>query len=160
MTTATARSEGLADRIEAGTAELMARAARAYAAEDAWCDGIRAVAYELRRFLLEDCVRAREMVLDAPFADARARAVREQGIAGLSALIDLGRAELSDPDSLPPVVAEITAGSVYNRMHEAVLAGPAALNVEMVRELMYAVVLPYRGLEAAMQELLIAPPTE
>jgi hypothetical protein len=160
VSTAAARSNELADRIEAGTAELMGRVAETYAAADAWRDGIRAVAYELRRFLLADPVRASEMVLESPFADARARAVREQGIAGLSALIDLGRAELPDPDSISPVVAEITAGSVYNRMHEAVAAGPAALSVEMVRELMYAVVLPYCGLEAAMQELLIPPPTE
>ncbi len=158
MSTATARSGGFADRVEAGTTELMGRVGRVYAAAPAWRDGIRAVVYELRRFLLEDPVRAREMVLEAPFGDERARTVREQGIAGLTALIDLGRTELSDSDSIPPTVAAITAGAVYNRMHQGVEAGPQALTVELVRELMYAVVLPYRGLDAAIEELSIPPP--
>jgi hypothetical protein len=160
VSTATARSGAFADRIEAGTLELMERVARAYAAAPAWREGMRAVAYELRRFLLEDPERAREMVLEAPFGDARTLEVRERGIAGLSALIDLGRAELPDPASVPPMVAEITAGAAYNRMHQSVEAGPAALTVELVRELMYTVVLPYRGLEAAMLELSIPPPPD
>ncbi len=160
VSTATARSDAFADRVEAGTRELMQRVASAYGAESAWVDGMRAVAYELRRFLLEDPDRAREMVLEAPFADARTREVRELGIAGLTALIDLARAELPDPDSVSPTVAQITAGAVYNRMHRGVEAGPGALTVEMVRELMYAVVLPYQGVEAAMRELSVPPPPE
>jgi hypothetical protein len=149
-----------ADRVQAGTLELMQRVAAAYAAEDAWGDGMRAVAYELRRFLLEDPGRAREMVLEAPFGDPRTREVREQGIAGLTALIDLARAELPDPGAVSPIVAQITAGAVYNRLHQGVEAGPEALSVEMVRELMYAVVLPYQGLDAALRELSLPPPPD
>lgn len=164
MSTATAGSAAFDARVDAGAEELMTRVGGAYAAAyaeaEAWADGMRAVAYELRSFLLDDPGRARRMVLEAPFADQRTREVRERGIAGLTALIDLARAELPDPDAIPPTVAEITAGAVFNRMHRAVEAGPEALTVEMVRELMFTVVLPFLGLEAAMAELLIPPPLD
>jgi hypothetical protein len=153
-------AERFAERIREGTAELMDRVAHAYAAESSWRPGLRAVAYELRRFLREDPVRAREMVLKAPTADEGARSVREQGIAGLTGLIDLARTELPDPDAVPKGIAEITAGVIYNRMHLGVEAGVQTLTTEMVRELMYSAVLPYFGVEAALEEFQIPPPED
>jgi hypothetical protein len=149
-----------AARVQAGTDELVERVAAAYVAESCWRDGLRAVAYEMRRFLREDPVRAREMVLEAPFADEGTRAAREQGIARLTELIDLARRELDDPDSVPRKAAEVTAGAVYNRMHAGVEAGPEALTAEMVQELMCTAVLPYFGLDAGLEELRIPPPCE
>jgi hypothetical protein len=150
--------EAFAARIRGGTEELMGRVVQAYAAGSSWRPGLRAVAYEMRRFLREDPLRAREMVLQAPLADEAARAAREQGIAGLTELIDLARSELPDPAAVPRSVAEITAGAIYNRMHLGVEAGVQTLTTEMVQELMYSAVLPYFGVEAALEEFEIQPP--
>jgi hypothetical protein len=157
---ASRRDQAFAERIEAGTGELTERLLAAYLAESGWRKGLRAVAYELRRFLLEDPTRAREMVLESALAEDRAREIREQGIARLTALIDLGRAEAADPDSLSPATAAVTAGAIYNRMHRGLEEGPENLTTEMVRELLYAAVLPYLGREAALEELRLPPPRD
>ena len=141
----------------------MGRVAAAFAEQPTWRDGLRAVAYELRAFLREDPDRAREMVIEAPYGSERAREVRELGIAGLTELIDLGRAEMPDPEALPRSLAEVTAGAIFNRLHLVVAQGPESLageepSAEIVRELMFSAVLPYRGLDAALEELEIPPP--
>jgi hypothetical protein len=135
-----------------GTAQLLIRVGSAFAAEQAWVDGLRAVAYELRDFLIEDPVRARAMVLEAPFGTPETRAVRDSGAAALAALIDLGRKELTDADSLPSAISEITAGAIFNRIHVAVESGDP-LDDQIVRELMYSAAMPYLGVEAALAEL-------
>jgi len=139
--------------VRAGTEQLLARVGAAFADQEEWADRLRAVAYELRDFLREDEVRARAMVLKAPHGNEETRRTREQGVEGLAALIDLGRQALPAPESVPPSVAAITAGTVYNRIHVGLEAGVETLDDEMVRELMFTAVLPYRGTEAALAEL-------
>jgi hypothetical protein len=144
--------EELERAVREGTEQLLARVGVAFAAEASWADGLRAVARGLRDFLREDPDRAQAMVLEAPFGDVETRRIREEGAAALAALIDLGRAELADPSAVPKAVADITAGAIYNRIHLAIEAGEE-LSDEMVRELMFTAILPYRGLEAAVGEL-------
>jgi hypothetical protein len=139
--------------VRAGTEALLGRVGPAFAAQRGWASQLRAVAYEMLDFLREDPARTRLMVLEAIGGGARAVAVRERGAALLTEFIDAGRRELPDPAALPRSVAEITAGAIYNRIHLAVEAGVETLDEEMVRELMYTAVLPYRGIEAALAEL-------
>lgn len=143
--------------VQAGTDELLARAGAAFAAREGWREQLRAVAYEMRDFLREDPERARVMVVESFSAYERSRQIREGGMAALAALIDLGRAELADPESVPAKTAELTAGAVYNRIHTAIEAGEP-LTDEMVRELMYTAVRPYMGREAALAELELPRP--
>lgn len=138
--------------VQRGTDELLARAGVAFAARQGWRDQLRAVAYAMRDFLQEDPARARVMVVESPTACERSLAIRQQGMAGLAALIDLGRGELDDPDSVPSTTAELTAGAIYNRIHAAVEDG-SPLEDAMVRELMVAAVRPYLGADAALAEL-------
>lgn len=139
--------------VRTGTEQLMVRAGGVFSAQAAWVDGLRAVAYELRDFLREDEERAWAMMIEAPHGNEETRRIRQQGIEGLTALIDLGRAELDDPESVLRRAAEITAGVIYNRIHVGVERGVETLDDEMVRELMYTAVLPYLGIEAALVEL-------
>lgn len=139
--------------VRAGTEQLLARVGAAFVVEGEWEDRLRAVAFELRDFLCEDEERALAMVVEAPHGNEETRRIRGQGVEGLTALIDLGRQELPDPESVPPSVAAITAGAVYNRIHVGVEVGLETLDDEMVRELMFTAVLPYRGVEAALAEL-------
>jgi len=142
----------LEEVVRGGAEQLLIRLGAAFAAETGWVNQLRAVAYGLRDFLVEDPRRARAMMIEAPHGNAETRRIREEGIEALTALIDLGRAEMADPGSLPHPVAAITAGAIFNRIHAALQAGPK-LGDEMVRELMYTAVMPYLGVEAALAEL-------
>lgn len=148
--------------VEVGTDELLLRVSRAFGGQQRWVDQLRAVAYEMLRFLREDEARARLMVIDVLSSTPKAIAVRENGMEALTELIDLGRRELADPDSVPRTVAVVAAGTIYNRIHVGVEAGVRTLNAGLVRELMFTAVLPYLGIEAALTELEapeMSPPT-
>lgn len=146
--------------LQAGTDELLTRVGRVYAAERSWADRIRAAAYELLRFLREDPERARAMTVGVLSAGKRAQAIRDNGMQALIELIDQGRAELPDPGSMSRATAEGIAGAIYNRIHVTVESGDFSDSEGMVRELMYNVVLPYLGTEAALAELHHPPPPD
>jgi hypothetical protein len=111
------------------------------------------------RFLREDPERARMMTVDVLSAGERVQLVRDQGMQGLIELIDQGRQELADPDSMSRATAEGIGGAIYHRMHLAIAADRCASLEAMVPELMYNVVLPYLGTDAALRELAIPPPS-
>lgn len=148
----------LCEILRAGTDELLSRVALAYAAQEQWRDRLRAVAYELLRFLEEDRERARAMTVDVLSAGERAQLIRDQGMLGLIELIDQGRQQLPDPDSMTRATAEGIGGAIYHRMHIAVAAEEWDALEAMVPELMYNAVLPYLGTEAALREHSIPPP--
>jgi hypothetical protein len=150
--------EQLCAALHAGTEELLSRVALAYAHEDEWRDRLRAVAYEMLRFLREDRERARMMTVDVLSAGERAQLIRDQGMQGLIELIDQGRQELPNPDLMSRATAEGIGGAIYHRIHVAVAAGRFDALKAMVPELMYNAVLPYLGTEVAMEELSIPPP--
>jgi hypothetical protein len=151
--------EQLCAALHAGTEELLTRVALAHAEEAEWRDRLRAVAHEMLRFLCEDPKRARMMTVDVLSAGERAQLIRDRGMQGLIELIDQGRQELADPDSMSRAIAEGIGGAIYHRIHVAVAAGRYDALEPMVPELMYNAVLPYLGTEAAMEELSIPPPS-
>jgi len=131
--------DSLAEAVQAGTSEFLTRVGQAFAAEEGWRSQLRAVAYEMLRFLQDDLERARLMVIESPTASERVRVIREDGIAALVELIDRGRYELPNPDLIPRSTAEVTAGAIYNRMHVALEDDNLARGIEMVPELMFTV---------------------
>lgn len=155
-----AEEDRLCAVVQAGTDELLARVGRVYAAEQSWAARIRAVAYELLRFLREDPERARAMTVGVLSAGKRAQAIRDNGMQALIELIDQGRAELPDPGSMSRATAEGIAGAIYTRIHVTVESGDFSDSERMARELMYNVVLPYLGTEAALAELHHPPPPD
>jgi AcrR family transcriptional regulator len=124
-----------------------------------WRERIRATLYALFRFLAADRRRARFIVVDSRVAGERTRLFVDRLIESLFDLIDEGRAELENPDSLSRATAEAVGGGILNQVYAAV-ARPIRLpdEHELVPELMYCVVLPYSGLDAALEELYIPPP--
>jgi AcrR family transcriptional regulator len=152
------QEERLCAALRAGTDELLERVVQAYAGEESWRDRLRAVAYEMLRFLREDHERARVMTVDVLSAGERAQLIRDQGMQGLIELIDQGRQELPDPDSMTRATAEGIGGAIYRRMRLAIAAGDFDALDRMVPELMYGAVLPYLGAEAAEEELTKPPP--
>ena len=140
--------------------EYLLRVGGAYAAEQGWANQLRAAAYEGLRFLREDLPRARFLFIEVLSAGTRAHLVRDQNMEALFELIDLGRAELADPDSLSRDTAVSIGGGIYERTHVAIDRDDPKVWETLVPEFMYTLVLPYLGPEAALEELSIPPPDD
>jgi AcrR family transcriptional regulator len=127
--------------------------------KESWRDLIRAAAYSILDYFLADDARARFMLLESAGIGERAILIRDQGMDAMISLIDLGRGELDDPGTLGRSTAEGIAGAVFNRMRQIVVEGSDPVEARrMVPEMMFAVVLPYLGEDAAMEELRIPAP--
>jgi AcrR family transcriptional regulator len=137
-------------------AEVMA----AFEEHDEWRDSLRACAYAAARHLRE---RPREVsfgVLRMYDAGELAQAYREVQLQRMVDLIDLGRQELDDPDSIGRGVAEGVIGSIYGVLVKELQGGRGVSSAEsFVPDLMYMAVRPYLGHEVAREELSMpAPP--
>ncbi|HYP56448.1 MAG TPA: TetR/AcrR family transcriptional regulator [Solirubrobacterales bacterium] len=124
----------------------------AYEGEEEWPDRLRAVAYEIVAGMRRDPSRACFGVEVLAAGDA-ARARRDMTMRVVASLIDAGRKELDDPESVPHTTAEALAGSAYGQIYSRVVRGDAEELESLVPQLMCAAVMPYRGREAAMAEL-------
>jgi hypothetical protein len=124
-----------------------------------WRDRVRATGYALHRFFDAD-----ERVLN--FMIVAVRTVGERSLLLLGAqiktlldLIDEGRSEPGAPGALTPATAESLGGGVFNQVYMTVAKGELfPPEGKIVPQVMYSVVLPYLGSEAAREELSIPPP--
>jgi AcrR family transcriptional regulator len=124
----------------------------------AWRERVRATVYALYRFLAADERLGRFLLIESRVAGERTRLYAGQLIESLFDLIDEGRQELVNPDSLTRATAESVGGGIFNQVYAAVArAAPLPPERELVPELMYCVVLPYSGPDAALEELYIPP---
>jgi AcrR family transcriptional regulator len=126
-----------------------------------WPDSLRAAAYVGARFLRDRPREVRFNVLQVFRAGEMAMAERDRYHQDLVDLVDAGRQELDDPDSVPRAVAEGVVGAIVETMVKRVGEDGSAANAESaVPELMYIAVRPYLGHEAALEELSIPAPPE
>ncbi len=132
--------------------ECMLALTRAYESEKYWPDRLRAVAYEVVGSLCHDPNRATFAVEVLAAGDA-ARARRDMTMRVLAGLIDAGRKEMDDPESVPHTTAEALAGSAYGQLYAKVVRGDIDDLHTIVPQLMSAAVMPYLGMEAALEEL-------
>jgi AcrR family transcriptional regulator len=132
--------------------ECLGTMVRAYESCEEWPDRLRAVAYEVIAGLSNDPSRASFGVEVLAAGDA-ARARRDMTMRVIASLIDAGRQEMDDPDSVPHTTAEALAGSAYGQIYSRVVRGAVEELPDLVPQLMSAAVMPYLGIEAAMAEL-------
>jgi AcrR family transcriptional regulator len=124
----------------------------AYNSEVDWPDRLRAVAYEIIDSLRRDPTRACFAVEVLAAGDA-ARARRDMTMRVIASLIDAGRNEMEDPESVPHTTAEALAGSAYGQVYAKVVRGQAEELPGLVPQLMSAAVMPYLGMDAGLAEL-------
>lgn len=124
----------------------------AYNSEGAWPDRLRAVACEIIEALRSDPTRA-SFAIEVLAAGDAARARRDMTMRVIASLIDAGRNEMDDPESVPHTTAEALAGSAYGQVYAKVVRGNAEELPSLVPQLMSAAVMPYLGVEAALAEL-------
>ena len=144
--------------LEELSGEFLVAVAAAAGSEEAWRAQIRAVAYRILRFLKEDERRAHFLFVESPKGGDRAQLIRDRGLEAMFDLIDRGRAELADPESISRATSEALAGTIFNQIQIAI--EQQALDAVAVPPLMYAVVLPYVGVEVAAEELSISAPED
>jgi AcrR family transcriptional regulator len=138
-------------------AEFCQRTAGAYAGPRGWHDRIWAGAWAAMRFLQEDAPRARFFVVAVNGAGSRAQARRDRVLQGLADMIDAGRAELEEPESVSRSTAEMVTGAIYNTIFAKVRDGAIERDEEFLSELVYMAMMPYLGARAAEDELLVQP---
>jgi AcrR family transcriptional regulator len=132
--------------------ECMRSIMHAYDSEQYWPDRLRAVAREVIGALCNEPSRACFAVEVLAAGDA-ARARRDMTMRVIASLIDAGRKEMDDPESVPHTTAEALAGSAYGQVYAKVVRGDADELPKLIPQLMSAAVMPYLGVEAALEEL-------
>ncbi len=133
----------------------------AFEAESCWRDGLRASAYAIVRFMRDNPREVGFGAVHILAAGSMAQVYRERQLQRWVDLIDLGRQELDDPDSVGRGVAEGVLGSIHGRLLKELENGDGTGSLErFVPELMYIAVRPYLGHEVAREELEIAPPPD
>ena len=137
--------------------EFCQRAGAAFAGPRAWHDRIWAGAWASMRFLREDAVRARFLVVAVNGAGSRAQARRDRVLQRLADMIDAGRAELEEPQAVSRCTAEMVAGAIYGTILTKVRGGAIERGEEFLSELVYMAMTPYLGARAAEDELLVQP---
>jgi AcrR family transcriptional regulator len=126
-----------------------------------WRQRLRAAAYAAARYVRD---HPRQVAFDEiQFLEGAeyARADRDRYVQRIIDLIDEGRQELDDPNSLTRAVAETSVGSIYSLMVMELHAARGTRSAEdFVPQLMYIAVRPYLGHTIASEELSIPPPPE
>jgi AcrR family transcriptional regulator len=139
------------------TAEFCAQVIAAYDGATSWHNQIWAAGWAAMRFLQEDPVRARFLVIEVNGAGSGAQERRDRILQRLADLLDAGRNELEEAGSVSRCTAEIVAGSIYGTILTKVEDGSIERGEEFLPELVYMAVMPYLGHRAAEDELLVQP---
>lgn len=141
--------------------EFLAKMTAAYERqpEGRWQDRLRAAAHTALLHIQEDPIRANFTIVESVHGGERAQLVLERVFATLSRFLDDGRELPGAPDSLSEATAQSLQGGMVRQMRIGMQTIEADRFAEGLPQLMYAVVLPYVGPEAAAEELEILPPT-
>jgi AcrR family transcriptional regulator len=142
------------------TAEFNGVVRSAYEGGEGWRDSLRAAAYGAARYIRDNPRWVRFGTVEMFRAGDMAQVERERQLHGLIDLIDAGRQELDDPESLDRTTAEATFGAIYESVVKEVSKGSAVGAVEAVPGLMYIAVRPYLGHAIAAEELTVPAPPE
>lgn len=126
----------------------------AYTSQDEWRARLRAAAHELMRLLRKRSFPvARVLTLNSDIAGRRAAKRRDQFLQSFAALIDAGRYEAADPDSVPTETAFALTAGIHHAVYARYLTGRENELPTLVPELMCLIVTPYLGHEAGLAEL-------
>lgn len=130
----------------------------AYERESAWRDKLRAAAYAAARFIENRPRRVQFAITALLRAGPMAQVVREGQLEYMVDMIDQGRQELDDPESMDRSVAEGVMGAIYGKLTSEVQIHEGRVRAsDFVADMMYVAVRPYLGDEAAREELRRGP---
>jgi hypothetical protein len=144
---------------EANIAEFDRIVFTAVEAQDEWLPRLRAAAYASLRYVAARPAEARFNFIAMLEAGELAQVYRDRYVKRIVTLIDEGRFEMGDADSLSVGVAEGVFGAVYEFLARKIDRESDVETIDRyVPELMYIAVRPYLGDEMARQELTMPSP--
>jgi AcrR family transcriptional regulator len=119
-----------------------------YLAEPTWREGIRAAVYGAAEYLRTHRRERRYGQLRKEPGGAMEMAMRDRYLQLIVDLIDIGRCELSDPDSISRTTAEGVLGSIYTFLVDRLAESEdGTLDWGVVDDVMYLAVRRYVGEE-------------
>jgi AcrR family transcriptional regulator len=131
--------------------ELEARAG--WESQLGWTARVRGALAALLMVLDREPAVARLVIVEALSAGPRVLSRRAGVLESLAGVVDQGRANAQAPKVLPALVAEGVVGATFGVIHARLLKLRPAPLIDLLRELMATIVLPYRGSTAAAKEL-------
>jgi AcrR family transcriptional regulator len=129
------------------------RCMEAYARPGEWADKLRATAQEFLDYLVQDPPAGRVLCLEILHAGRKGAARRDMYVRIFASIVDAGRQELDDPESLPYAIAEGITGAVYETVYSNLARGQEEALPDLMPQMMCMAVMPYLGVEAALEEL-------
>jgi AcrR family transcriptional regulator len=144
---------------EAFIADYQWRSETAYNSQPGWRDGLRAAAYEIADWMVENPKLIRFGAVELLAAESEMIRVRREEALGYGAkLIERGRPLAPDPEAVPASAATVAAGSIVQLVAHRVQSRTDADPRPMVPEMMYLAVRPYLGEDVAREELTMPRP--
>jgi AcrR family transcriptional regulator len=135
---------------ETAAMELCERILEAAAGEEAWPAAYRAGVTRLLRFVADEPLRARALMIEAPAAGGPASIAYERAVGRLTFAIDSARTPL-DTHAPPPLTARFIVATVESTVREWLTAGKGSTCMSLLPELVHVAVLYYFGEEAAQE---------
>jgi AcrR family transcriptional regulator len=132
----------------------------AFESEEGWRDGLRAAGYAAARWIRDHPRETRYGTLEVMAAGEFAHGHHEATLRRFTEMIDAGRKQLDQPDSVSPMMAEGVIGGIVGILTKNLRRRTRVRSEDLVPDLMYLAVRPYLGHEAAREELSIPPPPE
>jgi len=132
----------------------------AFEAEKEWRAGLRVAAYAAARWVGEHPREVRYATIETMAAGAFAVERREATLRRFVELLDAGREQLDEPDSVSRAMAEGIVGGILGMLTKNLRQEVRARPEDFVPELMFLAIRPYLGHEAAREELSMPPPRE
>jgi AcrR family transcriptional regulator len=132
----------------------------AFDAQDEWVPSLRAGLTALLNALAYDDAVARLCFVDVLAAGPQAAAARNESMRELEAILELGQggeATAGDGAPTPRALGMSMVGGLGEVLYQETVAGRSGQLPALLPELMYALVLPFEGRDAAQRELERSP---
>ena len=146
------REECFLAAFEQALASVAKQVLPAYEAEHGWRKRIGAALYELLRFLDEEPLVGKLLIVESLSGSQKALARRGEVLAEITRAIDAGNREAKGRGP-GPLAAEAIVGGVLSVIHTRLVQPGEEPLVELTGPLMSMIVLPYLGTAAAGREL-------
>ncbi|HEY5193270.1 MAG TPA: TetR family transcriptional regulator [Solirubrobacteraceae bacterium] len=129
------------------------RVGEAYDPKAKWAANIRASLIALLRFLEDEPLIARLMIVESLSMGPKVLHHRSQALTRTMTFLDGGRHETDSQDGPPPLTAEGVVGAVLSILYARLSQASTGQLMELTNQLTSTMVLPYLGVAASRREL-------
>ena len=137
---------------DAALAQLLSAVREAFEREKDAADRLRAGLAAFFDFIAREPAFARMCIVEALAAGSEAVNRRNAAMATFARFLDENARALGTPPPPPQLTAETIVGGIYEVIYTRVVRGEIRELPRLLPELMYSVVLPYAGPDAALTE--------